>query len=75
MTQLLDADAQRRVTQLIEKLTDKRKFAIEPELARDFKRLCRASDANLSAAFDALFEQLKGSHAQVLVCHDMCWHV
>ena len=66
MPQLLDVDAQRSVTQLVEKLTDKRKLAIEPELSKDMKRLCRASDANLKAAFDALFEQLKGNHAQVV---------
>lgn len=65
MTGLVDAEAQRRVTQLIEKITDKRKFSVEPDLAKDVKRLCRSSDSNISAAFDALFEQLKSSHAQV----------
>ena len=65
MSQLVDADADRRVTLLIEKLTDRRKFALDPELAKDVKRLCKASDDAVRAAFDAITEQLKTNHAQV----------
>jgi hypothetical protein len=65
MSQLVDADTQRQVTQLIEKLTDKRKFALDPELARNLKRLCKASEQNIRAAFDAISEHLKANHAQV----------
>ena len=65
MSQLVDSDAQRLVTQLVEKLTDKRKFALDPELAKDVKRLCKASDESVRAAFDAISEQLKTTHAQV----------
>ena len=65
MSELVDTDVQRRVATLVEKLTDKRKFALDPELAKDVKRLCKASDANVRAAFDAITEQLKTNHAQV----------
>ena len=65
MSELIDTDVQRRVALLIEKLTDKRKFALDPELAKDVKRLCKASGENVRAAFDAITEQLKTNHAQV----------
>jgi len=65
MSELIDTDVQRRVALLVEKLTDKRKFALDPELAKDVKRLCKASDANVRAAFEAITEQLKTNHAQV----------
>jgi len=65
MSELVDTDVQQRVATLVEKLTDKRKFALDPELAKDVKRLCKASDANVRAAFDAITEQLKTNHAQV----------
>ena len=65
MSEVVDADSQQQVTQLVDKLTDKRKFALDPELARNLKRLCKASDLNIRSAFDALSEQLKASHAQV----------
>ena len=69
MSELVDADSQRQVTQLVEKLTDKRKFALDPELARNLKRLCKASEQNVRAAFDAISEHLKANHAQVPPSH------
>jgi hypothetical protein len=62
---LLDVAAQRQVQTLVKRITDKRAFSLEPGLLRDVKGLCRADDANVRAAFDAISEALQATHAQV----------
>lgn len=49
----------------MKKATDKRAFSLDPDALRDIKGMCRADDANVRAAFDAISEALKANHAQV----------
>ena len=66
---LLDVAAQRQVQALVKRITDKRAFSLEPALLQDVKGLCRADDANVRTAFDAISEALQATHAQVsLIC-------
>ena len=62
---LLDVAAQRQVQALVKRITDKRAFSLEPGLLRDVKGMCRADDANVRTAFDAISEALQATHAQV----------
>ena len=62
---VLDVAAQRQVQTLVKKVTDKRAFSLDPALLRDIKGMCRADDAHVRTAFDAISEALKAPHAQV----------
>jgi hypothetical protein len=62
---LLDVAAQRQLQTLVKKATDKRAFSLDPALLRDIKGMCRADDANVRTAFDAISEALKATHSQV----------
>ncbi|KAK9807595.1 hypothetical protein WJX72_003694 [[Myrmecia] bisecta] len=62
---MIDVAVQRRLTGLIESLTDKRKGgALEEGSLKQIKAICKQGDDNVLVAFDLLMDRLKLPHAQ-----------
>ena len=64
-----DREAQEALGALISKATAKRLDHVDPSHMSSIKTLCRASDRNVEAAFDLLYQRLKHTHSQARPPH------
>lgn len=62
---MLDASVLRKLVELVEKATSKRRTDVDPVALKQLKLLCKASDENVRSAFDLLMDQVKSQDAQV----------
>ena len=77
----MDAGSLRVLTQLVDKLTDKRSHDWDPDALRRLKLICKKSgDPAVTAVFDMLMERVKDQHARVNFSHqtfftpaERCW--
>ena len=62
----MDAGSLRVLTQLVDKLTDKRSYDWDPDALRRLKLICKKSgDPAVTAVFNMLMERVKDQHARV----------
>lgn len=61
----MEATLRKRVTDLIDKATDKASLAVEPAVYNQLKLACRTSEQAVEVAFDLLLLRLKDTNAQV----------
>lgn len=61
----MDGDAPSRLVVLVERITNKRNPALDTSLLAEIKALCKIGDEHVLLAFDAVYSQLRATHAQV----------
>ena len=62
----MDGGTRKRLKELVDKLTDKKALALDPDLLTQVKHLCRSSDPAVREVHELLMQRLKDTNAQVL---------
>ncbi len=71
---MLDASVLKKLVDLVEKATSKRRTDVDPAALKQLKLLCRAADENVRSTFDLLMDQMKSQDAQVRPSPSGCPH-
>lgn len=66
---MLDTSVLNKISELIEKVTDKRRLDVDPTALQHLKLLCKASAESTSIAFELLLDRLKAQDAQACLQH------
>lgn len=61
----MDGFIRKRLTDIIDKATDRKALEVEPEALSQLKQLCRNFDGCVSTAYELLQQRLKDAHCQV----------